>query len=423
MPAPQTKYTINLNKEIIIMKIKIDEMVKITNKVMAAVGKEDTIKIEFKRGKAKDGSAMNIVQFLANSGNGFQISQNMKYDGEPLPSSAKYVKASALATILKNYQTLGVESVGFEPTDSQLIVKNDMGQAGLGATEKNPGEISKEKGQKNPLITLKFNLKELQAAVRSVAYALKNDVAAKMQGIYFAANDTGYTLYGLNRFFCAQSKVKCGFGKPNTDKPFSKDFMVPANILKALAVMEGDSNGSIDGLISQNYLLLRDGKLANSYIQLMETKEYPKEGMVGRLTEKNEPLANPELFSAKENKSLIEASCNLADLLNNNHIVKLSAVKLGSNTELVTGSDQNPQTISASEVNFKADGTEAHMCFTTQLLLNILSNISEENIFIRVGSSKCILIYSGDDIVPSAFLLGRSDENQNKTDKESDEKK
>ena len=154
------------------MKIKVELLSNILNKVNAAVGGEDQLRIRFFPVSGKDAEGKDVtsnwVEFLAYS-KGLQILQMMSYTGKAVANkeTVLVVKASTLSGIVKSYMALGIEEATIEIKDNLLVVKNkqgqvtiptaatmpviDMAEAQKGAASQHKGdpELSKECGRYN----------------------------------------------------------------------------------------------------------------------------------------------------------------------------------------------------------------------------------------------------------------------------------
>ncbi|MCR5441654.1 MAG: hypothetical protein K6E66_06020, partial [Lachnospiraceae bacterium] len=92
------------------------------------------MKVQFQVSKNKEQQPVNVVCFQS-YGAGLQITQNYVYEGTAEPDACYIVKSTQLQGIVKSYAALGVESVNIEGTETQLIIRNGNGQAGLSRAE------------------------------------------------------------------------------------------------------------------------------------------------------------------------------------------------------------------------------------------------------------------------------------------------
>lgn len=395
------------------MKISVDTMNSIITKVAAATGKEDLMKVQFQVTKNKEGQPVNVVCFQS-YGAGLQITQNYVYEGTAEPDACYIVKSTQLQGIVKSYAALGVESVNIEGTESQLIIRNGNGQAGLSRAE-NMSQIDMREAQADPLCAIIFNLKEMQAALKSVAYAVGASTD-QTNGVQFCANEQGYTLYATNSYVGAQSSVKAGF-KPMTKEEFSKDFFVGNGFLKAINALKGEQ---LSMMLTKKYLILKDVEQTFAIVALNEVK-FPVSALTKVMVNDGAPLLAPENFVIEVNKEKLEAAIGLAEVLSSESVktITLQKVEMGETTQLVTGSKSNPQAIDAK---ITAVGEGDSIMLQTTLLRGVLTNLSGNTVKIRVLNNMT-LFYGEGQVMCSAFLMGRAPATQAKAETKAETKK
>ena len=370
----------------------------IVTKVSAATGKEDLMKVQFQQSKNKEGAAMNVVCFQS-YGAGLQITQNYVYQGTAEPDACYIVKSSQLQGIVKSYAALGVEEVEIEGSEKMLTIRNGNGQAGLSLAE-SMSQIDMREAQADPLCAITFSLKEMQAALKSVAYAVGAS-SDQTNGIMFVANEAGYRLYATNTFVGGQSSVKAKF-KPMTKEEFSKDFFVGNGFLKAINALKGET---LSMMLTKKYLILKDVEGTFAIVALNESK-FPITALTRIMVNDGETLQYPEFFDIEVNKEKLEAAIGLAEVLSSESIktILLQKVEMGESIELITGSKANPQSITDAKVTAVGEGDS--IILQTTLLRGILTNISGTTIKIRVLSGMTLFYGEGSQIC-SAFLMGR----------------
>ncbi len=380
------------------MKISTDNLNLIVTKVSAATGKEDLMKVQFQQSKNKEGAAINVVCFQS-YGAGLQITQNYVYQGTTEPDACYIVKSSQLQGIVKSYAALGVEEVEIEGSEKMLTIRNGNGQAGLSLAE-SMSQIDMREAQADPLCAITFSLKEMQAALKSVAYAVGAS-SDQTNGIMFVANEAGYRLYATNTFVGGQSSVKAKF-KPMTKEEFSKDFFVGNGFLKAINALKGET---LSMMLTKKYLILKDVEGTFAIVALNESK-FPITALTRIMVNDGETLQYPEFFDIEVNKEKLEAAIGLAEVLSSESIktILLQKVEMGENIELITGSKANPQSITDAKVTAVGEGDS--IILQTTLLRGILTNISGTTIKIRVLSGMTLFYGEGSQIC-SAFLMGR----------------
>lgn len=380
------------------MKISVENLNMIVTKVAAATGKEDLMKVQFQQSKNKEGAAMNVVCFQS-YGAGLQITQNYVYQGTAEPDACYIVKSSQLQGIVKSYAALGVEEVEIEGSEKMLTIRNGNGQAGLSLAE-SMSQIDMREAQADPLCAITFSLKEMQAALKSVAYAVGAS-SDQTNGIMFVANEAGYRLYATNTFVGGQSSVKAKF-KPMTKEEFSKDFFVGNGFLKAINALKGET---LSMMLTKKYLILKDVEGTFAIVALNESK-FPITALTRIMVNDGETLQYPEFFDIEVNKEKLEAAIGLAEVLSSESIktILLQKVEMGENIELITGSKANPQSITDAKVTAVGEGDS--IILQTTLLRGILTNISGTTIKIRVLSGMTLFYGEGSQIC-SAFLMGR----------------
>lgn len=380
------------------MKISTENLNMIVTKVSAATGKEDLMKVQFQQSKNKEGAAMNVVCFQS-YGAGLQITQNYVYQGTAEPDACYIVKSSQLQGIVKSYAALGVEEVEIEGSEKMLTIRNGNGQAGLSLAE-SMSQIDMREAQADPLCAITFSLKEMQAALKSVAYAVGAS-SDQTNGIMFVANEAGYRLYATNTFVGGQSSVKAKF-KPMTKEEFSKDFFVGNGFLKAINALKGET---LSMMLTKKYLILKDVEGTFAIVALNESK-FPITALTRIMVNDGETLQYPEFFDIEVNKEKLEAAIGLAEVLSSESIktILLQKVEMGESIELITGSKANPQSITDAKVTAVGEGDS--IILQTTLLRGILTNISGTTIKIRVLSGMTLFYGEGSQIC-SAFLMGR----------------
>jgi len=380
------------------MKISVESLNLIVTKVAAATGKEDLMKVQFQQSKNKEGAVVNIACFQS-YGAGLQITQNYVYSGAAEPDGLYIVKSSQLQGIVKSYAALGVSDVEIEGSEKLLTIRNGNGQAALSLAE-SMSQIDMREAQADPLCAIQFNLKEMQAALKSVSYAVGAS-SDQTNGIMFVANEAGYRLYATNTFVGGQSSVKAAF-KPITKEEFSKDFFVGNGFLKAINALKGEN---LSMMLTKKYLILKDVEGTFAIVALNESK-FPVSALTKIMVNDGESLQIPEYFDIEVNKEKLEAAIGLAEVLSSDSIktILLQKVEMGENTELITGSKANPQSISDAKVTTVGEGDS--IVLQTTLLRGILTNISGNTIKIRVLNNMTLFYGEGSQIC-SAFLMGR----------------
>ena len=362
------------------------------------MGKDDKILVSFEAVKQGENS-VNMMEFVACNGQGLQISQSVKYGGKAEPDGKYIVSSSTLTGLIKGYRALGVDEVSLSGSEKCLTVKNGNGKAELQRAEK-MASINPTEAQEGILCGILFNIKELQAGLRSVGYAQDPGIPA-CNGIFFSSTDTGYTLYATNTFLGACSNVKAEF-HPQTKEAFSKDFFVGTGLAKALSVFNGEQVGIA---LTDKYLVAKDAEGTFAIITLNKTP-FPVDTVKRAFVRFGDAMGKAsECFSLKIKKSVLEAAVGLAETLNTDKEKSISfkAVQMGENCELVCNINSNKQAIPA-EVKYTSDDGDA-VKYQTTFLRGVLATCSDDTLRLRL-SKKHILAYYGDSDECSAFVFG-----------------
>ena len=388
------------------MKIKVELLSNILNKVNAAVGGEDQLRIRFFPVSGKDAEGKDVtsnwVEFLAYS-KGLQILQMMSYTGKAVANkeTVLVVKASTLSGIVKSYMALGIEEATIEIKDNLLVVKNKQGQVTIPTAATMP-VIDMAEAQKGAAWAVVVNTKEIQSSVRNVAATIGAGQEVT-NGIYFSATDNGYVLLTTNTYSGSQSSVKGEF-KPMTEKPVSKDFFVSGGLQKALAVLKGEA---LNICLTAKYLLIKDGEGTFAVIALNEGA-FPKDSLLKMMAPASQPTPYPETFSVKVKKSVLEAALTLAEVTDTDKIkgIQLRGVQMGEKADLVTGSENNPQTVPAEVTISASDVSTAKLFLGTSLFRTVISNVGDD-VKLRFTSSY-VLVYDGNSEAPASWAFKRT---------------
>lgn len=363
-------------------------------KVMVAAGKEDLVTVLFTTSNDK-----NICQLTCCDGKGLQVMMSIAFTGNCTEGVA-IVKASTLAGILRSYEALGFKefeaTIEKGETENVLILSNGKGSHKLALAEKMPS-IDLKQAQEGAIYAAICKTKDLQNAVKSVAYAVGN--TEYTAGIFFQAGEKGYTVMATDAYYGAKTSFASDFKMfGNTDAKM--DFFVGTSGVKAIGALKGEVANMV---ITPKYLMLKDadGTMA---VASMNAKAFPVQAMTQFMVNKNASLqAKPHLYDVEIKKSTVLALIELAEVTCISKDVKVISFK-GEQKGEVTGLVCGTQSVEEAKLSLVENADE--ITFSTSLLRNVLTNISEEEIFVRYYKG-IGLFYRKDSESCLAFLMGR----------------
>lgn len=364
-------------------------------RVMAAAGKEDLVQAVFTATADR-----NICQLTCCDGKGLQVMMSIAFTGE-CSEGVAIVKASTLAGILRSYEALGFKEFGASivkgETENVLVLTNGKGTHKLPLAEK-MSSIDLRQAQEGVLYAAACRTKDLQAAVKNVSYAIGNNEYTA--GMFFRAEENGYTVMATDTYFGAQSRFAAEFKSiKGGAADAAKDFFVGTCGVKAILALKGEAANLV---VTKNFLILKDADGTMAFAG-MNAKSFPIPAMNQIMVGKGAGLQGKKhLYDAELQKGMALALIDLAEATSTSKDVKaisFRAEQKGGTYELCCGT----QAVESAKLMLVDEAGEAS--FSTALLKSVLTNIGEDTVTIKFVKGLALFYGRSEDCL--AFLMGR----------------